>query len=120
MNGNGHNIRSIFMSGSQCQNPILMHLIATACSMPVVIPQYLHAAVVHGAAMLGAKAASVKNNGTTENLWSIMGRMSRPGSVVRSGEDVMEKKLLDAKYEIFLQQARTQQEYRARIDHAIL
>lgn len=38
MNNAGHVISSIFMSGSQCQNPVLMSLMATACDMPVLIP----------------------------------------------------------------------------------
>jgi len=46
MNEAGHVISSIFMSGSQCQNDILMQLIAAACDMPVLIPRYVHAAVV--------------------------------------------------------------------------
>ncbi|KAK3946178.1 Nup93/Nic96-domain-containing protein [Diplogelasinospora grovesii] len=119
MNRSGHAIRSIFMSGSQCQNEILMDLIATACDMPVLIPRYINAAVVHGAAMLGAKAASAGKDGETEPLWNIMERMSKPGSVVRSRGDAAEKKLLDAKYEIFLDQCRTQQEYRKKIDLAL-
>jgi nuclear pore complex protein Nup93 len=119
MNKSGHGILSIFMSGSQCQNEILMDLIATACDMPVLIPRYVNAAVVHGAAMLGAKAASAKDDGTTEPLWDIMDRMSKPGKVVWSRGDPAEKKLLDAKYEIFLEQCRTQQEYRRKIDDAL-
>ncbi|KAK3315310.1 FGGY family of carbohydrate kinase [Apodospora peruviana] len=119
MNQAGHGISSIFMSGSQCQNDILMDLIATACDMPVLIPRYVHAAVVHGAAMLGAKAASAKEDGTTEPLWDIMDRMSKPGKVVWSRGDPAAKKLLDAKYEVFLDQCRTQQEYRRKIDDAL-
>ncbi|KAK1775593.1 ribitol kinase [Copromyces sp. CBS 386.78] len=119
MNAAGHTIKSIFMSGSQCQNEILMDLIATACDMPVLIPRYVNAAVVHGAAMLGAKAASAKPDGTTEPLWDIMDRMSKPGKTVWSRGDAAEKKLLDAKYEIFLDQARTQQEYRKKVDAAL-
>ena len=119
MNQAGHTINSIFMSGSQCQNDILMDLIATACDMPVLIPKYVHAAVVHGAAMLGAKAASSDKDGNTEPLWNIMDRMSKPGKLVVSRKDPAEKKLLDAKYEIFLEQCRTQQEYRKKIDEAI-
>ncbi len=119
MNSAGHSIGSIFMSGSQCQNDILMDLIATACGMPVLIPKYIHAAVVHGAAMLGAKAASADKDGNTEPLWDIMDRMSKPGKVVVSRKDPDEKKLLDAKYEIFLEQCRTQQEYRKKVDDAI-
>jgi len=119
MNSSGHGIKSIFMSGSQCQNEILMDLIATACGMPVLIPRYVNAAVVHGAAMLGAKAASADKDGNTEPLWNIMDRMSKPGKVVWSRGDPAEKKLLDAKYEVFLDQCRTQQEYRRKIDEAL-
>lgn len=119
MNRSGHSISSIFMSGSQCQNDILMDLMATACDMPVLLPKYVHAAVVHGAAMLGAKAASAKEDGSTEPLWNIMDRMSKPGKVVWSRGDQAEKKLLDAKYEVFLDQCRTQQVYRRKIDDAI-
>ncbi|KAM0815155.1 putative Nup93/Nic96-domain-containing protein [Seiridium cardinale] len=118
MNESGHGIATIFMSGSQCQNPLLMDLIATACNMPVLIPRYVHAAVVHGAAMLGAKAASADADGNTENLWSIMDRMSKPGRLVKPGTDEGEKKLLDAKYEVFLEQCRTQQDYRKKVDEA--
>jgi nuclear pore complex protein Nup93 len=119
MNNAGHNIRSIFMSGSQCQNEILMDLIATACDAPVVVPRYVHAAVVHGAAMLGAKAASADKDGKTEPLWDIMDRMSKPGEIVRSRGDAGEKRLLDTKYKVFLDQCRTQQAYRKMVDEAI-
>ncbi|KAI1418220.1 Nup93/Nic96-domain-containing protein [Hypoxylon sp. FL1857] len=118
MNTAGHNIQTIFMSGSQCQNDMLMDLIATVCDMPVLIPRYVHAAVVHGAAMLGAKAASADAEGKTENLWTIMDRMSKPGRLVKPGTNANEKKLLDAKYEVFLEQCRTQREYRQKVDAA--
>lgn len=119
MNKSGHAITSIFMSGSQCQNKVLMELMATTCDMPVLIPRYVHAAVVHGAAMLGAKAASADKEGKTEELWSIMDRMSKPGRVTRPGQDKNEKKLLDAKYLVFLEQCKTQQTYRKGVDEAI-
>ena len=119
MNGSGHSISSIFMSGSQCQNGVLMDLIATACDMPVLIPRYVNAAVVHGAAMIGAKAASSKADGSTEPLWDIMNRMSKPGKIVWSRGDVAEKRLLDVKYEVFLDQCRTQREYRRKIDQTL-
>ena len=119
MNEAGHDIKSIFMSGSQCQNKILMALMATACDMPVLIPQYVHAAVVHGAAMLGAKAASADKNGKTEDLWSIMDRMSKPGRAVLPSKDQGERKLLAAKYKIFLEMCQQQRAYRNGIDAAI-
>ncbi|KAI2641944.1 Nup93/Nic96-domain-containing protein [Xylaria nigripes] len=119
MNEAGHNIQTIFMSGSQCQNDMLMDLIATCCDKPVLIPRYVHAAVVHGAAMLGAKAASANHEGKTEDLWNIMDRMSKPGRLVKPGKDENRKKLLATKYEVFLDQCRTQQEYRRKVDATI-
>jgi FGGY-family pentulose kinase len=123
MNKAGHQISSIFMSGSQCQNPVLMDLMATVCQMPVLIPRYVNAAVVHGAAMLGAKAASHKvtteDGGEPESLWDIMDRMSKTGRLVQPGKDEAEKALFDAKYDVFLEMCTTQQAYRSKIDKAI-
>ena len=119
MNKSGHKISSIFMSGSQCQNAILMKLMATACDMPVLIPRYVHAAVCHGAAMLGAKAASADMNGKTEPLWEIMDRMSKPGKAVQPGKDPHEKELLAVKYKVFLEQCQSQREYRTSVDAVV-
>jgi FGGY-family pentulose kinase len=116
MNKAGHNINSIFMSGSQCQNDILMSLIATACDMPVLIPRYVHAAVCHGAAMLGAKAASADNTGKTEDLWSIMDRMSKPGKMVKPTQTKGVKALLDVKYKVFLEMCERQRVFRSMVD----
>lgn len=119
MNKAGHQIKSIFMSGSQCQNDILMLLMASACDMPVLIPQYVHAAVVHGAAMLGAKAASADKDGKTEPLWDIMDRMSKPGKAVAPTSDPHEKELLAVKYKVFLEQCNSQQVYRREVDDVV-
>ncbi|KAJ5201607.1 uncharacterized protein N7498_006270 [Penicillium cinerascens] len=119
MNEAGHSITSIFVSGSQCQNDILVSLIASACDMPVVIPRYIHAAVCHGAAMLGAKAASSDSQGNTEDLWDIMDRMSKPGKKVMPSEDAKEKALLQTKYKVFLEQCYKQQTYRKMVDEAV-
>ncbi|QKX54932.1 uncharacterized protein TRUGW13939_02022 [Talaromyces rugulosus] len=119
LNDAGHNINSIFMSGSQCQNEILVKLIASACNIPVLIPRYVQAAVCHGAAMLGAKAASADSQGKTEDLWTIMDKMSKPGKKVVPTKDVHETALLQAKYKVFLQQCYKQKEYRNLVDEAI-
>ncbi|KAK1028059.1 hypothetical protein LTR33_017397 [Friedmanniomyces endolithicus] len=114
MNASGHVISSIFMTGSQCQNSVLTELMATACDMPVLIPRYVHAAVVHGAAMLGAKAASTDKDGKSEPLWNIMDRMSKPGKAVRPNKDEGEKRLLKAKYK-----CEQQREFRREVDEAL-
>ena len=119
MNHEGHVISSVFMSGSQCQNDILMSLMATACDMPVVIPRYVHAAVVHGAAMLAVKAASADKDGKTEPLWDIMDRMSKPGKVIKPTTDQTERSLMMEKYKVFLQQCQQQQDWRKNVDKAI-
>lgn len=100
LNNSGHSVSSIFMSGGQCKNKILMQLIADATGYPVLIPKYIDAAVVLGAAMLGAKAASVNEKGETENLWTIMDKMSQPGTVIEPMASGKEKTLLDAKYQV--------------------
>lgn len=119
MNAAGHVISSIFMSGSQCQNGVLMELIAAACDMPVLIPRYVHAAVVHGAAMLGAKAASTNESGESESLWSIMDRFSKPGRMVKPSKDEGLKRLLGRKYKVFLEMCESQQRYRREVDEDI-
>ncbi|OJJ46343.1 hypothetical protein ASPZODRAFT_65990 [Penicilliopsis zonata CBS 506.65] len=119
MNDAGHEITSIFMSGSQCQNDILVKLIASACEMPVLIPRYVHAAVCHGAAMLGAKAASADSQGKTEDLWDIMDRMSKPGKKIVPSENKKELALLKVKYDVFLEQCYNQQKYRSLVDQAV-
>ncbi|KAL4746184.1 hypothetical protein BDW72DRAFT_185395 [Aspergillus terricola var. indicus] len=119
MNKSGHSIASIFMSGSQCQNDILVKLIASACGMPVLIPRYIHAAVATGAAMLGAKAASADPEGNTEDLWSIMDRMSKPGRRIVPTDNENEKALLEVKYKVFLEQCYQQKRYRALVDEVV-
>lgn len=119
MNKSGHIISSIFMSGSQCQNDVLMQLVAAACDMPVLIPRYVHAAVVHGAAMLGAKAASTDKEGRSEPLWDIMDRFSKVGKMVKPTTDDGLKKLLRTKYNVFLEQCESQQRYRKEVDEAV-
>ncbi|CAG8424079.1 unnamed protein product [Penicillium salamii] len=116
MNGSGHQIWSIFMSGSQCQNQILVNLIASACNMPVVIPRYIHAAVCHGAAMLGVKAATVDADGKTADLWDVIDQMSQSGEAFYPSTDKHENAILEAKYQIFLDQSSRQREYREIMD----
>lgn len=57
MCASGHDIPAIFMSGGQCRNGLLMRLLADCTGLPIIIPRYIDAAVVFGAALLGAVAA---------------------------------------------------------------
>lgn len=116
LNDAGHSITSIFLSGGQCRNPVLTSLMASCTGMPVVIPKYIDAAVVFGSAILGAKAASADEKGYTTSLWDIMAQMSGSGRVVYPTESAEEKRLIEAKYLIFLDLAKRQQQYRSLVD----
>ena len=87
MNAKGHAITSIYMSGGQAKNAMLMQLFADTCAVPVVLPHSSGAAVVLGAAMLGRFAAEA--HAATEKLarekrgqalWEIMVRPRRARS----------------------------------------
>jgi len=116
MNEHGHQISTIFMSGSQTQNDLLVHLIASACEMPVILPEYVHAAVCHGTAMLAAMAASGGLGAGSKDLWEIMGQMSKPGRRVDPTTDKHEQQLLQVKYEVFLDMCFKQREYRELVN----
>ena len=79
MNAKGHTIQSIYMSGGQAKNAMLMQLFANTCNIPVVLPQSSGAAVVLGAAMLGRFAAEAQGKSEKlarekrgQALWEIM------------------------------------------------
>ena len=79
MNSKGHAIQSIYMSGGQAKNAMLMQLFANTCNVPVVLPQSSGAAVVLGAAMLGrfaaeaqAKKEKLAREQRGQALWEIM------------------------------------------------
>ncbi|EKD04731.1 hypothetical protein A1Q2_00961 [Trichosporon asahii var. asahii CBS 8904] len=137
MNECGHKIDAVYMSGSQAKNGPLMRLLATVLQMPVVIPPNPAAAVPLGSAMLGRfahEAAQAEGHGikTQEEadqvaqqhgarLWDIMVEMTKPAKRIepRDGElGRREKKLLDAKYEVFRDSIETQRRWRALIEKA--
>lgn len=113
LNGAGHKVTEIYLSGGQCRNNLLTQTMATATGMPIVMPKYIDAAVVLGSAFLGAKAAAKE----TKSLWHIMRALSGTGNVVRPrASDSLEGRLLAAKYKIFLDQAERQRKYRDQVD----
>ncbi|RPA76806.1 Pentulose kinase [Ascobolus immersus RN42] len=115
MNRAGHRIDKIFMSGGQCRNSVLMKLLANVCDMPVYIPKYIDAAVVLGAAFLGVVAAGDGKEG----LWEVMRRCTGECTVVDVERKEGEKRLLDAKYKVFLHMTEAQRQYRKEVDEAL-
>lgn len=63
----GHQISTIFMSGGQCRNGLLMRLLADCTGLPIIIPRYIDAAVVFGSALLGAVASESFNSHHTKS-----------------------------------------------------
>lgn len=122
LNAKGHTVSAIYLSGGgQCRNRLLTSTMAKCTRMPVIIAEYVDAAVVHGAAMLGAKAAAQKISGTEAPLWDIMKAMTQPGTVVEPVDaGLVDYKILDAKYSIFLEMAEQQQRARKLVDDAII
>ncbi|QPG75675.1 hypothetical protein FOA43_003034 [Brettanomyces nanus] len=126
MEESGYKIQAIYMSGGQCRNELLMRLLADCTNMPIVTPKYIDASVVFGAAMLGAVAAEdalidqgerkKTSESVSDRLWRIMCELSASGKVVFPRSDSEpDRKLLSVKYKIFLDQIRTQQEYRKMV-----
>jgi ribulose kinase len=118
MNNAGHSITSIFISGSQSRNPILVSLIASACGMPVVVPKYTNGAVCYGAALLGIKASTTNEEGESEGLWAVMSRLNQPGNVCEP--ELGSKDLLDVKYRVFLEQCERQRVFRQWVDEVTI
>lgn len=125
MNASGHSINSIYMSGSQAQNAFLMSLLANACSVPVILPHSYSAAVVLGAAMLGRFAAEYASGKKfkdekehCERLWGIMVAMTPKGSIVKPEASKKDRKILDAKYKIFLESIDIQKRWRKEMEDA--
>jgi ribulose kinase len=118
LNTAGHEVRCIFMSGSQCQNELLRSITATVCNMPVIIPRYENAAVCYGAAILAAKASTMDAEGNTENIWSVMQRLSKSGLFIAPEDNADIRALLKVKYQVFLEQCARQQVFREMVDRA--
>ena len=147
MNSKGHHITSIFMSGGQTKNKVLMQLMADVCGMGIVVPKNEKAGgvdpVVLGATMLGRYADEASNNGgergregQAERLWSIMVRfassifvfllffilqveMTSIGTLISPKASNKEKRLLEAKYKIFLETIDIQMRWRKEMDDAV-
>lgn len=120
LNKDGHQIRTIYLSGGQCRNKLLTKLMATATSCPVVIPKYIDSAVVHGSAMLGALAAVEYSKGEKGSLWDVMSTMTPSGTTIDpESKDTLDYKIINAKYDIFLEMATFQQKARAHVDKVL-
>ncbi|PWN19259.1 Pentulose kinase [Microstroma glucosiphilum] len=136
MNKSGHEIDSIFMSGSQAKNATLMQLLADGCNVKVLIPEGGGStAVVKGAAILGRFASEVAEEvksltsqeqanelgwSKRDRLWQMMVEMTKEGYFLYPRATGSEKKLLDAKYQIFLESIDVQRRWKKLTEEAIV
>lgn len=122
LNGAGHAVSAIYMSGSQAQNAALMRLFADACAVPVALPAAHAAAVVLGAAVLARFAAEhpklMPQDEHNRKLWAIMVEMTPPATIVLPQAGPKEKRLLQAKYKIFRESIEIQKRWRQEMDEA--
>lgn len=127
MVSSGHTISSIYMSGGQCRNELLMMLMANCTGLPVIIPKYIDSAVVFGSAILGAMAdvsrqqtSNTPNESVADTLWDTMVKMTPEGTAIFPfDENNITRKLLEVKYKIFIDMAYRQREYRNMVDFTL-
>ncbi|CCC68471.1 hypothetical protein NCAS_0B03870 [Naumovozyma castellii] len=118
----GTHVSYIYMSGGQCRNKLLMKLLSDCTGLPIMLPKYVDAAVVFGAAILGATADASRKSVEIEcdfgfMLWETMDRMTPHGTLLEPNDvNHPDRKLLDVKYQIFLDMAETQRKYRQMVD----
>lgn len=111
----------------------MMQLIADTCDIPVILPMKGGEAVVLGAAMLGRIASEGVRD--AEGMWRIMVgffcpgndagsqvtskvEMTPPGTLVAPAASAIVKRILDAKYKIFLEMIDIQKRWRKEMAQA--
>lgn len=136
MNAKGHVIRRLYMSGGQVKNAVFMQLMADACGIEVQLPYSHSASVVAGSAILGRFADELQQAGVDlsgqdqkaaekasyehrDRLWALMVEMTKPGTLIHPSKDAKIKKILDAKYRVFLEAIDTQRRWRGIVAEAM-
>ncbi|KAJ8653985.1 hypothetical protein O0I10_010321 [Lichtheimia ornata] len=108
LNAQGYKINTLCLSGGLCKNPIFVKLHADITRCRVILPDRIDAAVVIGAAFLGARAAE-----PSTSLWEIMVRLGRAGQVVEPTSDTELEEINERRYRIFHEMLKDQKKYRA-------
>jgi len=138
MNARGHSIDALYLSGGgQAQNRIYAQLLADTCGIRVQLPNAASASVVVGSAVLAHLAADVTTERASqlrsahavltsqvdaeslalkysERLWQIMARTTKPGHSLFPSFDERLRRLLNTKYEVFLEMIDLQRSWRER------
>lgn len=107
LNDRGYTIDTLCLSGGLCKNEIFIQLHADITGCKVILPESIDAAVVIGAAILGAKAAT----SSSTSLWDIMNQLSRAGKIIYPKKDDFIIQLNNKRYNIFLELLEDQKKY---------
>ncbi|KAI9497256.1 hypothetical protein BDB00DRAFT_21601 [Zychaea mexicana] len=113
LNTEGYTIDTLCLSGGLCKNPIFVKLHADITRCRVILPERIDAAVVIGAAFLGARAAEANTS-----LWEVMVRMGRAGQLVEPSTDPEVMEMDERRYRIFHEMLQDQKKYRAIMNGA--
>ncbi|KAI9306739.1 hypothetical protein BJ944DRAFT_263049 [Cunninghamella echinulata] len=112
LNERGYTIDTLCLSGGLCKNEIFVQLQADITGCKIILPESIDAAVVIGAAMLGAKAASaISSTSSPSSLWDIMCQLSRAGEIIYPQKDDLIAQLNNKRYDIFLELLKDQKKY---------
>lgn len=126
MVNSGHCIRTIYISGSQVNNDMLIRLIMESTGLDIIIPEYkavnksssTNSAVAYGSAILGMCAYRVYHSNQKDVdkqiLWDVMSEATPAGRIypVKELSNDYERGLLNVKYNIYLDMIKTQRKYR--------
>ncbi|KAI8342031.1 hypothetical protein BC941DRAFT_415167 [Chlamydoabsidia padenii] len=110
MNQHGYTIDTLCLSGGLCKNKVFVQLNADVTQCKVILPEEIEGAVVIGAAILGAKAASATTS-DDYSLWQVMGQLTRAGKVVLPRSDPVIQQLYEKRYRVFGELLKDQKKY---------
>lgn len=129
MVGAGHTIKTIYMSGSQVNNELLVELMVKTTGLDIIIPEHkainlsstTSSSVAYGSAILGMCAYetyhSTEKSTSKEILWDVMKEVTPNGKLYSAKKiaNQYDQDLLNVKYEIYLDMINTQRRYRDMI-----
>ncbi|KAG9289194.1 hypothetical protein G9A89_022503 [Geosiphon pyriformis] len=132
LNNAGHQVTTLLLSGGLCNNSLFVETLANTTLCVVVLPRYIEASVVFGAAICGAMASGVfveecednsdhqddtKIQRNTLTLWEVMTQMSEAGNVVNPTKNSKEIQFNELKYKVFKMMREDQFKYRKEMNN---
>ena len=98
------------MSGGLCKNDLFVQIQANMTQCRVILPEHIDAAVVIGAAFLGAKAA------LQCGMWDVMVHLGREGKAVIPSMDSTTIQTCEKRYRVFHAMLADQKKYQSMME----